>query len=87
LGTGRGSEGSGWIISGEGEGEGEEEASVAEVVAVAGVFGTGGEKKRKDNTPANAVRAIKTMATAPNRLFIFYLTTWTIKQGFMFMQT
>jgi hypothetical protein len=56
-------------------------------VAVAGVFGTGGEKKRKDNTPANAVRAIKTMATAPNRLFIFYLTTWTIKQGFMFMQT
>jgi hypothetical protein len=73
LGTGRGSEGSGWIISGEGEGE--EAASVAEVVAVAGVFGTGGEKKRKDNTPANAVRAIKTMATAPNRLFIFCLAT------------
>jgi hypothetical protein len=71
LETGRGSEGSGWIISGEGE----EEALVAEVVAVAGVFGTGGEKKRKDNTPANAVRAIKTMATAPKRLFIFCLTT------------
>ena len=38
-------------------------------------FGTGWEKKTKDNTAANAVRAIKTMATAPNRLFIFCLTT------------
>ena len=38
-------------------------------------FGTGWEKKTKDNTPARAVRAIKAMATVPIRLFIFCLTT------------
>ena len=59
----------------EDEDEVEEEASVAEVAAVAESFGTGWEKKTKDNTAANAVRAIKTMATAPKRLFIFCLTT------------
>jgi hypothetical protein len=38
-------------------------------------FGTCWEKKTKDNTPANAARTIKTMATAPSRLFIFCLIT------------
>jgi len=36
-------------------------------------FGTGWEKKKKEHTAASAVRAIKTMATAPLRLFIFCL--------------
>ena len=38
-------------------------------------FGTGWEKKTKEHTAATAVRAIKTMATVPSRLFIFWLTT------------
>lgn len=33
------------------------------------------DKKMNDNTPAKAVKATKRMATFPNRLFIFYLTT------------
>lgn len=33
------------------------------------------DKKMNDNTPAKAVKATKRMATLPNRLFIFYLTT------------
>ena len=55
--------------------EDEDELSVAEVAAVAGFFGTGWEKKTKEHTAVNAARAIKTMATVPNRLFIFCLTT------------
>ena len=55
--------------------EDEEEASVAEVLAASEFFGTGWEKKIKDKIAVNAARAIKTMATAPSRLFIFCLTT------------
>ena len=59
----------------EGEGEGEGKALFEEVWLLPEFFRSFLEKKAKDNTPAKAVRAIKTMATAPSRLFIFCLTT------------
>ena len=59
----------------EDEDEDEELASDDDDAATPRSFGTGWEKKTKDNTPAKAVRAIKAMATTPNRLFIFCLTT------------
>jgi len=70
------------LPSGEGEGRGaadldedEEESSVVGVAVVAEFFGTGWEKKKRQQTAAKAVRAVKTMATAPKRLFIFCLTS------------
>jgi hypothetical protein len=75
LDLGKAAEGDGLGVGTEDEDEDEVEPSVAGASAMAEFFGTGWKKKTKDNTPANAVRAIKTMATAPSRLFIFCLTT------------
>jgi hypothetical protein len=75
LDLGKAAEGDGLGDGTEDEDEDEVEPSVAGASAMAEFFGTGWKKKTKDNTPANAVRAIKTMATAPKRLFIFCLTT------------
>jgi len=66
------------MISGEDEDEDEdedEESASDDDAATRRSFGTGWEKKTKEHTAATAVRAIKKMATAPKRLFIFCLAT------------